>query len=84
MPYITSFVTLLCKYSESAGNADDLRYESYYEMDKDASPDGLVLLIKISCQSAEDRSAEHHRKLISHVDDEEEQSVWDEFSAGLA
>ena len=74
MPYITSFVTLLCKWRKLAGNADDLRYESYYEMDQDASPDRLVLLIKITCQSAEDRCSEHHRKLIAHVNDEEEQS----------
>ena len=43
-------------------------------MDQDASPDRLVLLIKITCQSTEDRCSEHHRKLIAHVNDEEEQS----------
>ncbi len=43
-------------------------------MDQDASPDRLVFLIKITCQGTEDRRTEHHGKLISHVDDEEEQS----------
>ena len=43
-------------------------------MDQDASPDRLVLLIKVSRQGAKDRCAEHHRELITHVDYEEEQS----------
>ena len=74
MPYITSFVTLLSKALVLAGYADYLRYKADYKMDQDAAPDRLVFLIKISCQSTEDRSAEHHRELISHVDNEEEKS----------
>ena len=43
-------------------------------MDQDASPDGLIFLVEIACQSAEDCRTEHHGKFISHVDYEEEQS----------
>lgn len=74
MPYITRFVTLLSKALISAGYTDYLGYEADYEMDQDAAPDRLVFLIKISCQSTEDRCAEHHRELITHVDNEEEKS----------
>jgi len=74
MPYITSFVTLLSKALVSAGYTDYLGYETDHEMDQDAAPDRLVFLIKVSCQSTEDRCAEHHRELISHVDNKEEKS----------
>ena len=74
MPYITRFVTLLSKALVLAGYTDDLGYEANHKMDQYASPDGLVFLIKISCQGTENCRTEHHGQLISHVDDEEEQS----------
>ena len=66
--------SLLSKALISAGYTDYLGYEADYEMDQDATPDRLVFLIKISRQSTEDRCAEHHRELITHVDNEEEKS----------
>ena len=74
MPYITSFVTLLSEALVSAGYTYYLGYETDYKMDQDAAPDRLVFLIKVSCQSTKDSCTEHHRELISHVDNEEEQS----------